>query len=173
MTEKIKAEDIQDIQAILKRATEGDTSVLPEVKKLVAAAPEVATKVGDVGKQVERALIDQIAGHDLLMKETIPLQLQAMYEQLAGPNPSYLEQMWAHDIVICYLQTRHEDLVATEYPPNDAGQKRQDRAHKRFLNAIHALARIRKLFVPAQVQVNVGHQVNAMQVETASVHKGA
>ena len=70
------------------------------------------------------------------------------------------------DFVVCWLQARHEDLLSARHPQNDAGQKRLDRAHKRFLHAVQALARLRKLLVPPQVQLNVGHQVNAIQTGT-------
>ena len=173
MTEHTKTSELppEELKNLLQRATEGDTSVLPQVQELFEAAPAVAAKVGNLGKQVEQALVDQIARNDLLMKEVLSFHLRQMYEGLAGPSPSYLEQMLVQEIVVCWLQTRQEDLLATRHPQNDTDQKRQDRAHKRFLNAVRELARIRKLLIPTQIQLNVGRQVNAMQMETPIIRR--
>ena len=47
-------------------------------------------------------------------------------------------------------------------------QRRQDRAHRRYLSAIRTLAQVRRLLLPP-VQVNIGaQQVNAMQVVAES-----
>jgi hypothetical protein len=35
-------------------------------------------------------------------------------------------------------------------------QRRQDRAHRRYLSAIRSLAAVRRLQVPTAVQVNIG-----------------
>ena len=44
----------------------------------------------------------------------------------------------------------------------DYYQRRQERAHKRYLSAVKALAQVRRLELPA-VQVNIGqNQINAI-----------
>ncbi len=175
MTEQIELSNLtsQEAQDLMKRALVGDQTVLPEVRKIAEAVPRFAEQFGNLGEQVERAVVDRIAGSNLLKKEALTCQLREMHEQLAGPAPSYLEQMLAQEIVVCWLQARYEDIRAMQSSQNDAGQKRQDRAHKRFLNAVRELARLRKLLVPTLVQVNVGHRVQATQAEAVMVHREA
>ena len=100
------------------------------------------------------------------LKEVLSCQLAAMREEIAGDNPSPLEQLLAERIVLTWLQIQlFEDLYASGMSKSmtiaqgNYRQKMIDQAHRRHLSAIRTLAQIRKLG-PA-VQINIAEkQVN-------------
>jgi hypothetical protein len=70
----------------------------------------------------------------------------------------------------CWLQVHYFDVIYAQNMTKLTGeqseyyQRRQDRAHKRYLAAIKTLAQVRRLLFPA-VQVNIGaQQVNKVEV---------
>lgn len=87
--------------------------------------------------------------------------------EISGPNPSVLERLLAVRIAITWLSltvtegTYQQALEQGLSQADDAfHQQRIERAQRRYLTAIKALAQVRKLGVPA-VQVNIGEkQVN-------------
>lgn len=101
-----------------------------------------------------------------------------MRGELAGPNPTPLESLLVGRVVACWLQVQDADLRYVQgqkecnIAQGEYNQRRQDRAHKRYLSAIRTLARVRKLALPvlqiniAERQVNIGQgQVPAAGVE--------
>ena len=130
-------------------------------------------KSSDIAFQAEYSFIKSFAGDDELVKAMQAARLQLMREELAGDNPTPLEKLLAERIALCWLhlniceitlaQKGHDmTLTVAAYQ-----QKRLDRAHKRYLSAIKALAQVRKLQLP-NVQVNIGEkQVNIGQVTAA------
>ncbi len=89
-----------------------------------------------------------------------------MKTELAGPKPSPLERLLVDRIAACWLQVHYADaLYAQRMGEVSVGwgdylQRRQDRAHRRYLASIRALAQVRRLLSPP-VQINVGqNQVN-------------
>jgi hypothetical protein len=81
-------------------------------------------------------------------------------KDLAGENPSPLERLLVERIISCYL---HVHFAESEYSGTvgrgvsialaEYMQKRLDRANKRYLQALKALAQVRKMG-PA-VQINI------------------
>ena len=81
-----------------------------------------------------------------------------------------MEMLLVERIALCWLALNYHENIYTQIMgklPGDAHarfQDRIDRAHRRYLSAIKALAQVRRLPVPLSVQVNVaaagGQQVN-------------
>jgi hypothetical protein len=75
-------------------------------------------------------------------------------------------------IVLCWAQVHYADTIYAQrakdltFAQADYFQRRQDRAHRRYLHAIRSLATVRRLLFPA-VQVNIGTQ----QVNVAGTAK--
>lgn len=85
-----------------------------------------------------------------------------MLAELAGPSPTPLERLLVERIVASWLQTYHYDILCAQagnitIDQGDYMQRRQDRAHKRYLSAIKSLAVVRRLLRPS-VQVNIAQQ---------------
>lgn len=103
-------------------------------------------------------------------------ELRAFAAEIAGPNPTPIERTLAETAALAWLAARFLDVNDFTAEDRSIGQalcamRRVDAARRRYLSAIRTLATVRKLALPAMVQVNVGEQVNAIaanSVEGAS-----
>jgi hypothetical protein len=127
-----------------------------------------------VAKRAERIFVGKICGDDLILKEALSLQLQAMRKEVAGLDPSPLERLLAERVVVCWLQLQQAEaayaasLGKLTTSQDEHHQRRLDRLHRRYLAAIRSLAQVRKLLTPAVTQINLGQQ----QVNVAAKHLG-
>ena len=89
--------------------------------------------------------------------------LDAMGQELSGPEPSPLERLLVERIVMCWLHLYYAEAIYIQSMSEltlrqaEFHQKRITLAHNRYLSAIRTLAQVRRLGVPA-VQVNIGEQ---------------
>jgi len=100
--------------------------------------------------QAERAWIELAAGPDLLAREALARQLAALKTELAGPAPTPLERLLVERIAATWLQVNYADAVAAQardvsVKQAELAMERQDRAHRRHLTAVAALATVRRL----------------------------
>jgi len=148
--------EITDAEAFLKRADDGDESVLPAIRKLLALPDVVEQMGGNLAARAQKALVNSICGKRLPDKEALLQKLANLRAELGGPAPTPLEQLVVERIVACWLQLHSLELsygsqasmaieLATYY------QKSIDRAQKRYLAAIKALAYVRRLARPVVV----------------------
>jgi hypothetical protein len=125
----------------IRRRTKGDTDRF------------IRLGFGDLEHLHEVALLSEIA-HGDLNREAIAANIDRMAADLKGPNPTALEKLLINRILMCwlYLQWREQFLVTGT---GDAPARREyvcrmfDRAHKRYLASIKALAQLRKLNLPS------------------------
>jgi len=122
---------------------------------------------GDLGKSTERALIRACTADDA-SAQGLEAKADELRRGLAGPQPSALEALLIERIVVCWLQANHADgFVASNLDrlskeQGDYHERRQDRAHRRLLQASKALASVRKMAV--NLVVNIAEkQLNVMQ----------
>jgi hypothetical protein len=87
-------------------------------------------------------------------------QVASLQLDLVGPDPSPLERLQAERVVLCWLQLHQAELLVLDAErkaqPIERPERRRDRAHRRYLQAIEALAQIRRLNLPAPFRLNVG-----------------
>jgi hypothetical protein len=152
------------LMALIDRAQNGDNDALPALRKVLNQAPRVARFV-DLARNVERSIIEEMSGDDAFIREAMPRNLKTMRTQIAGENPSTLERLLAERIVVCWLELQYfqtiymQNLNNMTIPQSDHHQRRIDKAHRRYLSSVKALAQIRKLG-PA-VQINIAEkQIN-------------
>ncbi len=157
-------EDRGKLIALIDRAQDGDEDALPVLRKVLDEAPQIARFV-DLARNVERSLIEMMSGGDVFTQEAIPRNLEAMRKDIAGDNPSPLERLLADRIGVCWLELQYFEAIYAQNLGNlsmaqgDHYQRRIDKAHRRYLSSIKALAQIRKLG-PA-VQINIAEkQIN-------------
>ena len=146
----------------IKQADEGDETALSEIQELLDSSPTegITALGGDLAQRAERALVERIAGEQLGFREGILAKLEMLRTELAGPRPTPIERLLVERVVACWLQVYHADAIAAQAENvapvmGDYNQRRQDRAHRRFLSAIRALATVRRLALPTLVAVNV------------------
>ena len=98
-----KASD-DELTEFLQKASSGDRSVLPELRRLLDQGPELRQIFGDLGHLAKTAWIDLATGDNLLRREALTRQVAALEREIAGPSPSVLERLMAERIVVCWLE---------------------------------------------------------------------
>jgi hypothetical protein len=63
---------------LLAQAEHGDASVLPALRTYLDQTPELWQTVGDLAYQAQAALIERASGTNLLLREALGRQLEAM-----------------------------------------------------------------------------------------------
>jgi hypothetical protein len=177
--DSIAQPDFQDACAsmteVIVRADRGDQTALPAIRKFCEEDAEFAITVlgGDLAECAERALVETITGKQLAVKEALLMKLNELRTELAGPNVSPIERLLVERTVACWLQMYHADVVAaqaTKYTlrEGDYTQRRQDRAHRRYMSALKTLAAVRRLELPIRVNVNVAGEIETKTPEPAT-----
>jgi hypothetical protein len=160
---------VERLAELVEKAGKGDKKPLPEIRNILKESPELAWRLMDIAKVAEWRYTEVMLNEeDFGLKEVLRCQLAAMREEIAGDNPSPLEQLLAERVVLTWLQIQlFEDLHASSMSKSIAiaqgnyHQKIIDQAHRRHLSAIRTLAQIRKLS-PA-VQINIAEkQINTL-----------
>jgi hypothetical protein len=152
-----------EVKTLLKKAEQGDTTVLPALRAYMDLAPGYWEKLGDLAHMTRIGLIHQAAGEkNLMLQETITRKCAALTQELAGPTPSPVERLLVERIVLCWLhlhcaEATYVTLKDLSLRQAEFHQARISKAQARYLSAIRTLAHVRRLGVPA-VQVNIGQQ---------------
>jgi hypothetical protein len=156
-------DSIERLNSLMKRAQNGDEDSLPDLRKMLV--PEVVDMLG--GNLAERAADTQLnafAGSNLFTREVITQKMSVLRSELAGPNPTTVERLLAERAVCCWLhlyslENKNSEKTTMTITLADYYQRSIDRAHKRYLSSLKALAEVRKLNV--SIQLNVARkQVN-------------
>jgi hypothetical protein len=151
---------------VIERAQDGDEEALKALKRVLDEVPKVA-RIVDLARDAERGFIKKMSGGDVFTQEAIPRNLEAMRREIAGENPPALERLLAERITVCWLELQYFEAIYTQNLGNmtisqgDYHQRRIDKAHRRYLSSIKALAQTRKMG-PA-VQINIADK----QINTA------
>lgn len=165
----IKTENECDLARLTARAEQGDESVMPALRARFDAEPGLWRQVGNLARLTELAILRNAFGKDLYAREAIQRQARAMRAELGGDQPSPLERLLVDRIVLCWLSAHYAEIIYAQnmkelsLAGTESHQKRIDRAHRRYLGAITALAQVRRLQLPT-MQVNIAEQ----QVNVAS-----
>ena len=145
------------------RAHEGDREALPQIREILHAVPSLARELMDPAEIAERSAAGLYAkGDDLLAREVIPRVLKEMRSELEGEDPTPLERLLAERVAATWLQVQcYETLYAQNagkmtLAQGEHHQRRMDRAHNRHLSAVRALAQVRRMAPP--VQINIAEQ---------------
>ncbi len=152
--------------ALIDRAQDGDREALPALRQVLDEATRIA-RIVDLARDAERGIVRRIAGDDVFTQEAIPRNLETMRREIAGENPSSLERLLAERIGVCWLELQYFEAIYAQnlgkltIAQGVYHQRRIDKAHRRYLSSIRALAQIRKMG-PA-VQINIAEQ----QINTA------
>jgi hypothetical protein len=157
-----------ELRRLLERAQDGDESTLPALRKYLERPAYVEAFGGDWAQLARRALISKFCGKNLILQEGVSRKLELLRAEVAGPDPSPLERLLVERVLVCWLHLHYleityaqQDRMSTEL--GAYYERSLDRAQKRYLAAIKALAVVRRLALPvlvAQVNVAQKQQVN-------------
>jgi hypothetical protein len=95
-------------------------------------------------------------GNDLLAQDSVRKRLEALRAELRGPGPiSPLEDLLVAHVVACWQQLQYCDAAAAALQGTTLAQarfaiERQSRARRSYLQAMMALATVRRLLPAAQ-----------------------
>lgn len=108
-------------------------------------------------------------GDDVLMAQAHRQKLQQVRAELGEATAPPLERLlierialcwWDCTIVECGYRRALRDPEGLTYESGEYYDGKRDRAHKRYLSAIKALAEVRKLKLPDVTLQAIGQQVN-------------
>jgi hypothetical protein len=147
----------QEVRVILEKASQGDVSVLPALRRVFDEHPELSAHFGNLVEHARLALLTLIAGPSLIAREAISREAAKFRESLLARAPSELERLLVDTIFISWMELYFNDMDLAQHllsnpgasPATQAVQKRLDRAHARFLAAAKALATVQKLLKPS------------------------
>jgi hypothetical protein len=143
-----------ELREVFETARRGDPAVLPRLRELLDERPEVWVVYGDIGAHARAAWIALIAGDDLALAESTARAADALRAEVAGPSPTPLESLLAERVVASHLQLAYAEFKAAECRDASVKQlafaeRRLMGAHRRHLQAIGALATLRRLCPPS------------------------
>jgi hypothetical protein len=163
------------LKGLVAKAQAGDEEAMATLRAALADDADLWKMLGGITRSLLHVQLESAFGRDLLMREMMERHMKAMRAELAGEGSTPLERLLADRVAMCWLQLQHADAIYAQagnvtLAQGDYHQRRQDRAHRRFLSACKTLAVVRRLAIPA-LQVNIGEkQVNI--AGTALPHPG-
>jgi hypothetical protein len=161
----MKTDKAVQVKKWLTAAEQGDAKALQKVRTQMPEYRQyVLDQYGDLGKATEWAVLTQLSGENLLFQDGLQEKVQALRQDLEGPDPSPLERLLIDRIVCCWLFTQFNELKTVVGNPSpkqrEHYERSSNRATRRFLAACKTLAQVRKLLGPT-IQINVAErQVN-------------
>jgi len=163
-TEADGRDDQEELVRLLKRAEQGDRTVLPQLRRALDADADIWRHYGDLALQAEASLVQLAAGPNLLMAESLLRKLHAMKDDLTTESASPLEGLLVQRVTTTWLQTAYFDAVAAQATGASEARSRlllqqQDAAHRRHLAALKTLATVRKLLTPAVSPVQIASRL--------------
>jgi hypothetical protein len=147
--------------ALVQAADRGDMDALSRLKALYAKFPDLAATLSSWQYAAEREIVDSASPG---IAETFAEQANRWRRNLAGDDPSPLETLLVNRIILDHLHAlKTENLLQQKMKGSlslsqaDFYQKQAERAQRRLLRSVKALAEVRRLMRPA-VQVNIADQ---------------
>jgi hypothetical protein len=165
-TKPARIDEAKRLQALIQRAEGGDRSAVPALREALAA-PGVADALGgDLARRAADRFLDALCGTHLAAREATAAKMAQLRAELAGASPSAVERLLADRAVLCWFHVHQLELTYASKESMTLAlaqhyQKCIDRAHRRYLTALKALAEVRKLNVTVQLNV-ARRQVNVV-----------
>jgi hypothetical protein len=158
MTPERRAEFEREYHDFWNRAAAGDPGTVEQLRRHFDAAPEPYIDLfsGDLAKRVVDAILDRVAGRNLPEREAIRRKAEEHRKELSGSFPSTLESILAERCAVLYLATYEADLFMyrnmelLSSKRANFHERRRDRANRRYLSALKALALIREKLALAE-----------------------
>src|SRR5262245_52749010 len=137
------------LRELVARARGGDPSVLPRVRDLLDAHPEVVEHVGNVTRLAESAWVELVAAGSPLGMEAVKREAETLRSELQGARPSTLERLLVDQVVAGWLEMSYARCAAAQAggPLAQAALavRRSEAAQRKYLAAVKALTQARAL----------------------------
>jgi hypothetical protein len=150
---------LEELRILSKAAEDGDKGARRKLRgALLESSPEVIARASDVGRKSRLLLAATLAGGDPLAECALSAQMDLLRADLAGENPTPLEDLLAERIASTWiLHELLEVLNSAQLLRGTSEAHRiphsfhafyirwQETAHRQLLRAIRTLAQVRKL----------------------------
>ena len=164
---KVDEVAVERVNALLPAANDGNRQALGELRGILDDHPDLWSAVGDLAATAELTLVNALSGDNTVHRDAVLRKLASLRREVSGPVPTSLERLLVDRVVVGWLGvafaegTYHRAIEQGQNQEDDEfHHRRVERAQRRYLTAIKALATVRRLGVPA-LQVNIGDkQVN-------------
>ncbi len=153
------------LRPLLAKAQKGDRDAMAQLRDRLMDSDELWGIIASPARSLLAVQLEAFFGENLVLREATERHMKAMRMEMAGEGSTPLERILADRVAVCWLQVQAVDafvaqLANTTLAVAEYHQRRQDRAHRRFLSACKTLAVVRRLAIPA-LQVNIAEkQVN-------------
>ena len=137
---------------------------LAELRQAITESPELVNFLGDLSAQLMSGLVKSVSkqpGLHIVVQAHLDQMAKEFGSEQAGP----LEKLLIEHVLIAWLRLQS---VEWAYQSAFAGsmslekalylEKRLSLVHRRYLQALESLARVRRLLARAPVQINIAHQ---------------
>lgn len=153
--------------ALVNQAKGGHEPSMNRLREIMASgenpgwAKWLQDTFGNPGVWLKRAVSAWAGGKtDPVIAEAVEAKLDQVRRELEGANPTPIERLLAERAAHCWFIVNTYETLSVQSPGRSLAQaefdsRRIGAAHRRFLSAVMALARVRKLATPA-LQINVG-----------------
>ncbi len=143
-----------DLDALMKRARQGDDVACSELRAELDANLELWRKGLDLAARSEQAMIDRIADGNSQLKEDLTRTLKSLKAELTVPSPGLREQLlvgWVVESWLLCCETARIYTEGADYGLTFAVQALENMwtANYRHLSAIRTLLTVRLLLSPA------------------------
>jgi hypothetical protein len=170
MSRDVRVKPPRDVGALLERASRGDETCSDEVMALFEDEELGVELIGvlfNISNMAKNRMIDQVAGKNYAMAHAMMEGMNVEARIIAGEDPSPVEQILAERIALCKFIVSRCELRAANFngtmPQIEFEHRLLDRAHRRLMQALETLARVRRLALPVlvgQVNIAAAQQVN-------------
>ena len=156
---------LAELETLVCSAIKGNRETLPAIRVLLNQTPALQDAFC-LSSRVKNAWLDAITGNDILSREVVEREAEALRISLTTDTASPLERLLIENIVVHWLALQNALRRAGEQV-NRYGTTGLTTTHenhwsgceKRFLASVTTLARIRALLQSKQkVQVNIANQ---------------
>ena len=141
---------------MIVRANSGDVEALSQVSKELTGPNrgELLKHAGDLGYQVEMAILTNSFANQEACHMAIQEQLLEIRRDLGYESASRVERLMIQRVCLCWLSVHSAELQLQQADPIHELrlQERVDRAQRRYLQALKALASVRRLVVKLSIQ---------------------
>jgi hypothetical protein len=164
MARDLNVKPPRDLDALLERASRGDETCYDEVMALFEDDELGTTLIAllfNIANMAKNRLVNQVAGKNYAMAHAMIEGMNVEAHILAGKDPTPIEQVLAERIALCKFvvwrcELRAASLQGATMPQIEHEHRLLDRAHRRLMQALETLARVRRLALPVLVrQINV------------------
>ena len=141
--------DRDAFDAVVERAAAGCPDAVAELRKLLKRNPAIYDRLGDLASHVQQCLLKLITGDSLLAQESLRLYVRDLRCRLGNPHDDPLQEFLVDQVITTWLDVHLQQIGFSQRRESKADTKhwqwQLDRAQKRHLAALKALAEVRRL----------------------------